>query len=251
MEPFALVPSLAHHSPLIFVVVANRQNAFPNHKNQVFATDGVLERVWYDTDTDGAFDLIGDEMGLAYWTQYESTVYTSRDFSCENAGTQATNAVFYSNSSYLHNNCLEKGDLLVIPSSTTGFTTQNVTGDTDLGTTRTDAQGTLNTAGLYEIMKISTEDYTADTNKTEDRFQIVLDRPIFWDGSTKDTVITDELTEVGIRQFYRFTPEMYSNTDEWVAPCSNRGVCDLTSGLCSCFAGYTNENCDTQSALAV
>lgn len=218
---------------------------------QVFATDGVLERVWYDTTANGNFDLQGDEMGLAYWTQYENTIYTSRDFSCENAGTQGAAGVFYGNSSYLHNNCLEKGDFLVIPSSTTGVDTKNVTGDISLGTTRTDAQSTLNTAGLYEIMKISTEDYTAYTNMTEDRYQVVLDRPIFWDGSATSTVITDELTEVGIRQFYRFTPNMHSKTEEWVAPCSNRGLCDLTLGLCTCFAGYTNENCDTQSALAV
>lgn len=55
-----------------------------------------------------------------------------------------------------------------------------------------------------------------------------------------------------MRNFFRFIPDMGSpHTAEWVAPCSNRGLCDLTSGLCTCFAGYTNENCDTQSALAV
>lgn len=56
----------------------------------------------------------------------------------------------------------------------------------------------------------------------------------------------------GIRNMFRFIPDMGSaNTAQWVAPCSNRGLCDQTSGLCTCFAGYTNENCDTQSALAV
>lgn len=96
------------------------------------------------------------------------------------------------------------------------------------------------------------------SNVTENRYQIKLDRPIFWDGSDVSPKMiindegTDELTQVGIRQFYRFTPDMDSaNTAEWVAPCSNRGLCDLALGLCTCFAGYTNENCDTQSALAV
>ncbi|CAM9482805.1 unnamed protein product [Hapterophycus canaliculatus] len=232
---------------------------------QVFATDGVLERVWYDTDTDGNFEMydeVGggahDEMGLAYWAQYSDTIYTSRDFSCENAGSSGSDPVFYDGSSYLNNNCLEKGDLLVLPAFTTGIQSKNMTGDIGYMSTLDDAQDTLNSAGLFEIMKISVEDYTAYSNVTEDRFQIKLDRPIFWDGSyTSPRMFMEdefdyESTKVGIRQFYRFTPDMDSaNTAEWVAPCSNRGLCDLTVGLCTCFAGYTNENCDTQSALAV
>jgi hypothetical protein len=26
--------------------------------------------------------------------------------------------------------------------------------------------------------------------------------------------------------------------------CSNRGICDFGSGVCDCFDGYTNSNCD-------
>lgn len=207
--------------------------------------------MWHDTDVTGDFEPSVDELGVAYWDQYSSTIHTSRDFSCENAGAQGSAGVFFGNSSYLHNNCLEKGDLLVIPASVSGTTSENITGDSDFGTTRVDAQGTLNSAGLYEIMKISVEDYTKDTNATEDRYQIVLDRPIFWDGSETAQVVDNTTTAVGIRSFYKFTPDMYSNTEEWVAPCANRGICDVLTGLCTCFAGYTNENCDTQSALAV
>jgi hypothetical protein len=36
---------------------------------------------------------------------------------------------------------------------------------------------------------------------------------------------------------------------QYVSECSNRGVCDTESGLCSCFSGYTHNNCDTQTPV--
>jgi hypothetical protein len=37
---------------------------------------------------------------------------------------------------------------------------------------------------------------------------------------------------------------------EYATQCSNRGTCDYDSGICQCFAGYSNDNCDTQNAYA-
>lgn len=39
-------------------------------------------------------------------------------------------------------------------------------------------------------------------------------------------------------------------TTTYVSECSGRGLCDRESGVCTCFKGYTNDNCDRQSTLA-
>jgi len=42
-----------------------------------------------------------------------------------------------------------------------------------------------------------------------------------------------------------------SNTFQYVAQCSNRGTCDSATGVCKCFKGYANDNCDKQNMLAM
>ena len=49
---------------------------------------------------------------------------------------------------------------------------------------------------------------------------------------------------------YKFFPAAAS-TYNYVAPCANRGICDTDTGLCTCFAGYTNDDCHVQSSLAL
>lgn len=58
--------------------------------------------------------------------------------------------------------------------------------------------------------------------------------------------------DFGHAQFhvYKFFPAVASSY-EYVAQCSNRGICDTESGTCQCFPGYTDDNCATQSSLAV
>ena len=47
---------------------------------------------------------------------------------------------------------------------------------------------------------------------------------------------------------YKFYPPAGYN---YVGECSNRGICDRTNGLCTCFEGYTGDNCHVQNSLAI
>merc|ERR1712100_437929 len=38
---------------------------------------------------------------------------------------------------------------------------------------------------------------------------------------------------------------------QYVSQCSNRGTCDSSTGICKCFKGYSNDNCDNQNMLAM
>merc|ERR1712005_61942 len=49
----------------------------------------------------------------------------------------------------------------------------------------------------------------------------------------------------------RATTNTTTGTFTYVSQCSNRGLCNGDDALCECFKGYTNDNCDTQSSLAV
>jgi len=49
---------------------------------------------------------------------------------------------------------------------------------------------------------------------------------------------------------YKFFPAAAS-TYNYVNECSNRGICGTDTGICSCFPGYTNDDCSVQNSIAL
>lgn len=102
------------------------------------------------------------------------------------------------------------------------------------------AAATDATVGLWifvhnQLYKINARDDSA--------FTVTIDRPFYGKGA--DGTPVSGATDT----YYVITPptDAYRSVDE----CSMKGLCDRTSGLCSCFKGYTNDNCDTQNMLAL
>jgi len=78
---------------------------------------------------------------------------------------------------------------------------------------------------------------------------ITTDLSTNWAASPTNDETAGSETFLG-QHIYKFFPAKKS-TYNYVAPCSNRGICDTASGLCQCFPGYTSDACSEQSSLAI
>merc|ERR1711998_824946 len=248
----------------------------------VYVTDGMGERVIVDTELSigkdydtyntnyadqeyeagdnwkhggiaelGGHDGPPDERVTAYFSRASNILYTSYDTACETAY-------------FAVEPCLDKGDMLFIidsyymsvfydPSQKNGvaLTSEGV----DLADMAADAPplASYGSGNLYTIKKIYKEDPTSKTWDREDRYRIILDKNIPFAGTAETKFQATNATDGwqstrGTVSLFKFSPATTGNYD-FVAPCSNRGICD--EGSCECFKGYTDDNCDIQSSLAV
>jgi hypothetical protein len=112
--------------------------------------------------------------------------------------------------------CLEKGDVIM-------FSTGNwVFADADIAT-----------GEFYTITRVWTD--LADVAGTSDKYYITVDHTV----------------NVDFDGGYLYVMTEGDESYDYVTECSNRGYCNRDEGLCECFKGYTNDNCDTQSSLAI
>jgi hypothetical protein len=243
----------------LFVIANRPASANVGGTYAVYATDGVVERViidhryqrWNDdvsyttgkSGDNGAGEINEkaqnekDARITAYFEAYTNVLYTSYDTACETAYESVEP-------------CLDKGDMLFIIDSKYA---KNYF-DPDDATMYTPSATAVESGNIYTITKIYKEDPTQTTFEDfEDRFRIVVDKNVPFAGTTKSAFLNASNTEfaqgtTGIVNLFKFSPATTGNY-EFVSQCSNRGTCD--EGTCACFKGYTNDNCDVQSSLAV
>jgi len=78
---------------------------------------------------------------------------------------------------------------------------------------------------------------------------ITTDLATNWAASPRGRVNT-ALEGAAMYRVYKFFPATVS-TYNYVAQCSNRGICDNTAGTCNCFPGYTLDSCSEQASIAL
>merc|ERR1719502_1666123 len=214
----------------------------------VFPTEGTATVLGNDTDSSASRAPI-----TAYFGKGTTTVYTSMDVSCD-SGVTPLNA------------CLNKGDKVFL------FNNQPDGHENTALTTYSEGlvKDSSSTGNMYEVVKVGKKGMSSVTPYVEDRFYFVVDKVINWDGSAlaprssfEDGTLSaaalgytelgnlayPQSQKVGLQSVVKFDVSNAASY-EFVSQCSGRGLCNGDTGLCECFAGYTNDNCDLQSALA-
>lgn len=224
------------------------QNYGPNTKFHVYTTTGYLQQVNEEsvafTSTSG---MTADEKIASYHTNVIHLSNYSHAATPANPGIRPdffgqldceTNPIGTNGAL----ECLNKDDKIMI---------------FQVGTVNHVAFGGMSAANLhmnptypniYTVKKIGRE-LNVDNEMSEDqRQQIVLDMNVNFDYRYTGDV-TAGSGDGSYATVYKFIPG--KSKYNYAAQCSNRGLCNTESGICECFHGYTNDNCDTQNALAL
>ena len=105
---------------------------------------------------------------------------------------------------------------------------------------------------IYTLLKTSPALPISDSQRADDLNQLILDSPVngVFTSYRNPTTFTPSFPVDTAAGLYKFYPPSNGGFT-YAAQCSGRGICDLTAGICNCFAGYTSDNCGVINALAM
>jgi len=191
----------------------------------VYTTQGFLRRVspiataFSYSDMDASTVKVGKYYSNKMYTSNSSTITQSTYYGnvdCESNSIGSNAAV----------DCLNKGDYVM-------FLNVDLTANGENKNPRY--------PNLYTVKKIGREPINWAINQHSEtlRHQIILDSGV-------NTAYSSFVPAA----IYKFHPPTGNLKYNYVAECSNRGLCGTDSGLCTCFPGYTSDDCSVQNALA-
>jgi len=189
----------------------------------------------------------------------DSNYYGNID--CESLGVSA-NYPYSKTYAGPHNalDCLNKGDMVMVLFAESASTVSTIASRSPVY------------PDIYTVTKVSVQPYASASSTTyhtlDDevlRRQLVLNYGVnqvyglnaagtaytaySTTGATSDWFGTaGQSAALGGGSVYKFYPPSGYN---YVGECSNRGVCDPVQGVCTCFPGYTSDNCGVPNALAL
>lgn len=209
---------------------------------EIYTTKGVLART--STNAHAYFGFASQQIvtaNVAYQQNQGSSIY-SGDLSCEVTDRNSINSNYVTY-------CLNKSDIFTFINPTTIAANPSY-------------------INLYTVKKIYTTRYTQNLTDPHNTLRRYYPGDAIYALNTNDmfnkfgthVIETDLSTNWAVNSavspgnaksyLYKFFPNRDSSY-EYVAQCSNRGICDTQSGLCNCFGGYTGDACQFQSSLAV
>jgi hypothetical protein len=209
-----------------------------NVKYEVYTTKGVTQRVGNWTEV--AFDFASHEI---YATNVSRGSTYDGDIACRDVGMEHSNPYSIQNNS-MHA-CMSKGDYFFL------FDPVNIDFNPKyMNLYRADAVFTKEIAPTDGQARYST---ISDTRYDDASGPYVTTLANYKRHVVYADITTNWAQEVGdeaVFYMYKFFPSTES-TYEYVAECSNRGICNEFEGLCECFIGYTGQACESHFTVTL